>query len=210
MMLFVNNATPIFMIAIVFTIYHLTGHDLSPTVVFPTIALLGVMRQPFQQIPFVFTMVIQFMISIGRINKFLECDNAACSAVQDMEDYFKEQREHSTPCQLAAVLENVDVTAYVPVKLPLAPKVKTPLIPRVLRMMCCEKCKPMKCYPPPTSVAEEYLDSSPTSAARRAVEGEPSPGGKASPTSGKTSKSPQIKEDEVFELDAKVLLRNVS
>ncbi|KPA84127.1 putative mitochondrial ATP-binding cassette protein subfamily C, member 1, putative (ABCC1) [Leptomonas pyrrhocoris] len=210
MMSFVNNATPIFMIAAVFTVYYLTGHDLSPTIVFPTIALLGVMRQPFQQIPWVFTMLIQFMISMGRINSFIECDNAACSTVQDIEDYFKEQHEHSTACQLAAVLENVDVTAYVPVKLPFAPKIKMSLLSRVLRMICCEQCKPTKRRPPPTAVAEELIYASPTSAVRRVVDGAPSPAGRTSPTAGKGAKRPQMKDEDFFELEPKVLLRDVS
>ncbi|KAL7711278.1 ATP-binding cassette protein subfamily C member 1, partial [Lotmaria passim] len=211
MMAFVNNAMPIFMIAIVLTLYYYIERNLSLTVVFPTIALLGVMRQPFQQIPWVFTMFIQFMISIGRINRFLECDNAACSSVQDIEDYFTEQHAHSTACQLAAVLENVDVTAYVPVKLPFAPKIKTSLISRVLRMMCCEQCKPTKRRPAPTAVAEELIYASPTSVARRVIEGGRSPASKTSPTAGRGgAKPPEVKKEEFFELEPKVLLHHVS
>ncbi|KAL7697848.1 ATP-binding cassette protein subfamily C member 1, partial [Lotmaria passim] len=202
MMAFVNNAMPIFMIAIVLTLYYYIERNLSLTVVFPTIALLGVMRQPFQQIPWVFTMFIQFMISIGRINRFLECDNAACSSVQDIEDYFTEQHAHSTACQLAAVLENVDVTAYVPVKLPFAPKIKASLISRVLRMMCCEQCKPTKRRPAPTAVAEELIYASPTSVARRVIEGGRSPASKTSPTAGRGgAKPPEVKKEEFFELE---------
>ncbi|KPA84125.1 putative mitochondrial ATP-binding cassette protein subfamily C, member 1, putative (ABCC1) [Leptomonas pyrrhocoris] len=193
---FLNSATPMVMVALVFTLYYATGNELTATVVFPTIALLGILKQPFQQIPFVFTMMVQFFIAMGRISKFLECDNAACSTVQDIEDYFKEQHEHTTACQLAAVLENVDVTAYVPVKLPFAPKIKTPLIPRMLRMMCCGKCKPTRRHPAPADV----------------VEGEARIGSPAgSPGGGEEGRgAPNMNAEEYFELENKVLLRDVS
>ncbi|CAJ1988893.1 ABCC1 / ATP-binding cassette (ABC) protein [Leishmania donovani] len=207
---FVNNAAPMLMIAFVFTVYYCTGHELSSTVVFPTIALLGVLRQPFQQIPWVFTMAVQFLISIGRIRRFLECDNATCSTVQDMEEYWREQREHSTACQLAAVLENVDVTAFVPVKLPFAPKVKTSLLSRALRMLCCGQCKPTKRHPPPSVVVENTGYVSPSSASRHIVEGCRGPVHTATPTSIRSPKTPQMKADDFFELEPKVLLHDVS
>ncbi|KAG5478400.1 hypothetical protein LSCM4_04632 [Leishmania orientalis] len=207
---FTNNVAPVVMIALVFAVYYGTGHEMQPTTVFPTIALLGVLRQPFQQIPWVFTMAIQFFISIGRIEQFLECDNAACSTVQDMEDYFKERHEHSAACQLAAVLEGVDVTAFVPVKLPLAPKVKMSLFSRALRMLCCEQCRPAKRRPPPSAVVEDVGDASPASACRRVMEG----GGGTMHTavlgSARGAKKPQVVTDDFFELEPKVLLRGVS
>ncbi|KPA84124.1 putative mitochondrial ATP-binding cassette protein subfamily C, member 1, putative (ABCC1) [Leptomonas pyrrhocoris] len=193
---FIAMATPQIMIAAVFIVYYFLGHELTATIVYPTISLLGIIRMPFNMLPFVFTVTVQYVVAIARISKFLECDNAACSTVQDIEDYFKEQHEHTTACQLAAVLENVDVTAYVPVKLPFAPKIKTPLIPRMLRMMCCGKCKPTRRHPAPADV----------------VEGEARIGSPAgSPGGGEEGRgAPNMNAEEYFELENKVLLRDVS
>ncbi|GET88665.1 ATP-binding cassette protein subfamily C, member 2, putative [Leishmania tarentolae] len=195
---FLNMATPPVMIAAVFIVYYLLGHELTPTVLYPTISLLGIIRMPFNMLPWVFSMAVQFLISIGRIQRFLECDNATCATVQDMEEYFKEQREHSAACQLAAVLENVDVTAFVPVKLPFAPKLKTSLLSKTLRMLCCEQCKPTKRHPAPTAVAEDVCavsSSLPSSSV--------SPRG-----NGSRKKGPGV--DDFFELEPKTLLRGVS
>ncbi|KAG5501174.1 hypothetical protein JIQ42_06172 [Leishmania sp. Namibia] len=207
---FTNNVAPVVMIALVFAVYYGTGHEMQPTTVFPTIALLGVLRQPFQQIPWVFTMAVQFFISIGRIEQFLECDNAACSTVQDMGDYFKERLEHSAACQLAAVLEGVDVTAFVPVKLPLAPKVKMSLFSRALRMLCCEQCRPVKRRPPPSAVVEDVGDASPASACRRVMEGGGGTMHTAALGSAGGAKKSEVVTDGFFELEPKVLLRGVS
>ncbi|KAG5478611.1 hypothetical protein LSCM1_06014 [Leishmania martiniquensis] len=206
----VNNGAPVVMIALVFTVYYATGHEMNATTVFPTIALLGVLRQPFQQIPWVFTMVIQFFVSLGRIEKFLECDNAACSTVQDMEEYLKERHEHSAACQLAAVLEEVDVTAFVPVKLPLAPKVKMSLFSRALRMLCCEQCKPAKRRPPPSAIVEDASDAAPMSSCRGAVEGIGGATHAEAPASAIRTKKPRVMADDFFELEPKVLLHGVS
>ncbi|AIN98475.2 p-glycoprotein, putative [Leishmania panamensis] len=207
---FVNNAAPICMIALVFTVYYLLGHEMKPAVVFPAIALLGILRQLFKEIPWVFSMVIQFIISIGRIGKFLECDNAVCSTVQDMEEYIREQRGHSTACQLAAVLENADVTAFVPVKLPLAPKVKMSLFSRALRMLCCEQCRPTKKRPSPSAVVEDMSYSSPSSTLRHIIVGGTSAMGGAKSASTRSTKTPLMGTNDFFELEPKVLLRDVS
>ncbi|GET88664.1 ATP-binding cassette protein subfamily C, member 1, putative [Leishmania tarentolae] len=207
---FVNNATPMLMIALVFVVYYYTGHQLTSTIVFPTIALLGVLRQPFRQIPWVFSMAVQFLISIGRIQRFLECDNATCATVQDMEEYFKEQREHSAACQLAAVLENVDVTAFVPVKLPFAPKLKTSLLSKTLRMLCCEQCKPTKKRLSPSVIIEDTGYFSPPSMFPHVVEGCRSTVHRATPTASRAAKISSMKADDFFELEPKTLLRGVS
>ncbi|CAG9574110.1 putative ATP-binding cassette protein subfamily C,member 2 [Leishmania major strain Friedlin] len=207
---FVSMTTPQVMIAAVFMVYYLLGHDLTPTVVYPTISLVGILRMPFNMLPWVFTVSAQYLVAMTRINKFLECDDATCSTVQDMEEYWREQREHSAACQLAAVLEKVDVTAFVPVKLPFAPKVKTSLLSRALRMLCCEQCKPTKRHPPPSVVVENTGYVSPASASRHIVEGCSGTVHTATPTSTRSAKTPQMKTDEFFELEPKVLLRDVS
>ncbi|KAG5478807.1 hypothetical protein CUR178_05386 [Leishmania enriettii] len=207
---FVSMATPQVMIALVFAVYHLLGHELTPTVVYPAISLLGILRMPFNMLPFVFTVTVQYIVSITRITKFLECDNAACSTVQDMEDYFKERHEHSAACQLAAVLEGADVTAFVPVKLPLAPKVKMSLFSRALRMLCCEQCRPAKRRPPPSAVVEDVEDASPASACRHVMEGGVGTMHPAALGSAGGAKKSQGVTDDFFELEPKVLLCGVS
>ncbi|KAG5478612.1 hypothetical protein LSCM1_06015 [Leishmania martiniquensis] len=207
---FVSMATPQVMIAAVLIVYHLLGHKLTPSVVYPTISLLGILRMPFNMLPFVFTMTVQYIVAIARISKFLECDNAACSTVQDMEEYLKERHEHSAACQLAAVLEEVDVTAFVPVKLPLAPKVKMSLFSRALRMLCCEQCKPAKRRPPPSAIVEDASDAAPMSACRGAVEGIGGATHAEAPASAIRTKKPRVMADDFFELEPKVLLHGVS
>jgi len=139
-MSFLNISTPMIMIAVVFVLYHALGHELTPSIVFPTISLLGIIRMPFQMLPFVFTNAVQFFVSMARINGFLECDNASVTSVEDMEQYFAHHRDHSLPCQLAAVLENTEITAFVPLKLPFAPKIKFSRTARLLRWLFCGAC----------------------------------------------------------------------
>ncbi|CBZ27157.1 putative ABC transporter [Leishmania mexicana MHOM/GT/2001/U1103] len=197
---FVSMATPQVMIAAVLIVYYLLGHELTPTVVYPTISLLGIIRMPFNMLPYVFTASAQYLVAITRLNKFLECDNATCSTVQDMEEYAREQSEHSAACQLAAVLENVDVTAFVPVKLPFAPCLHVPFVPRVLRMLCCGRCRPAKQYSAPAAVAEDVYAVSQSSPS--------SPSSSPSPRGGGNQKGNP--EAEWYELEPKVLLRDVS
>ncbi|CAM36530.1 putative ABC transporter [Leishmania braziliensis MHOM/BR/75/M2904] len=207
---FVSMATPKLMIALVFTVYYLLGHEMKPAVVFPAIALLGILRMPFNMLPLVFTLIVQYLVALTRISRFLECDNAVCSTVQDMEEYIREQRGHSTACQLAAVLENADVTAFVPVKLPLAPKVKMSLFSRALRMLCCEQCRPTKKRPSPSAVVEDMSYSSPSSTLRHIIEDGTSAMGGAKSASTRSAKTPPMGTNDFFELEPKVLLRDVS
>ena len=79
---FVVAASPIIVMAGVFVLYAGTGHRLVPRVVFPMIALLNILRFPFMMIPSIFTMMINFLVSLRRISQFLDADDGKSSAEQ--------------------------------------------------------------------------------------------------------------------------------
>ncbi|CCW63731.1 unnamed protein product [Phytomonas sp. EM1] len=194
---FLNTCTPTLMIASVFVLYSALGNELTPTVVFPTIALFGLLRMPCMMIPFIVNSAAQFIVSIERITGFLGCSNEELSAVKSIEDYYQQPRERRDfMSQLAVVFEYASVTAYVPRKLPEAPKVRMSMLRRLGRLLCSEPYKPAKRHPRPSTILN---DAEPVS---------PLMGPETSNGAGKQKKSAQPKG--YFEVLPKVLLHNVS
>jgi ATP-binding cassette subfamily C (CFTR/MRP) protein 1 len=114
----VNIASPVIVIATVFIIYHATGNDLTPSIVFPTISLLGIMRLPFMNIPMSITSAVQFMIGMRRISKFLECDENDGSVIASIDKYTSPSSSETRASELSAVYQNATLSAFVAQKLP--------------------------------------------------------------------------------------------
>ncbi|CAD2219120.1 ABC transporter transmembrane region/ABC transporter, putative [Angomonas deanei] len=190
---FLNTATPLIMIAAVFVVYHYTsGEELTPSVVFPTIALLGIIRQPFTTIPWVFTMMVQFLISMTRICTFLECENA-CDTIGDIEELYRKSSKSVTICKAAVLFENLDVTAYVPVKLPTIAKLKLGFVSNILKKFCCCQSCSANAHPTPSSLEEESEHTS----------------GDNGPTEDGQGHKPK-NENVFYELTPKVLLKDLN
>ena len=122
----VNIASPVVVIATVFVLYHATGNDLTPSIVFPTIALLGIMRLPFMNIPMSITSAVQFSIGMRRISKFLECENNDSTTVGSIRDYVTPSGAEMRLGELSTVFENATLSAFVAQKLP--PSTQTPAL----------------------------------------------------------------------------------
>ncbi|CAD2219123.1 ABC transporter transmembrane region/ABC transporter, putative [Angomonas deanei] len=193
LMSFISVATPMIMIAVVFVLYRLLGHDLTPSIVFPTISLLGVIQMPFRMIPYALNATIQFNVAMQRITTFLESDNTSCETVEDVEELYRSSGGAAALplCASAAVFENLSVTAYLPVKLPFAPKLQRNLLRRVLKMMCCCPSCSKHVHPPPTAVEEP---EEPTS----------------TPTTKTEGKKPTMEKDAFYELQPKRLIEDLT
>ncbi|EPY33154.1 hypothetical protein STCU_02461, partial [Strigomonas culicis] len=198
-MAFISIATPMIMIAVVFVMYNALGNPLTADVVFPTISLLGVIRMPFMMLPFVFTAAVQYGVSSRRVIKFLECENTSAQSVEDIADLYESCGSGSL-CEAAAYLDGVDITAYVPARLPFAPKIKATFIARLLRMMCCcGPCSERAQRPTPSAVRFEDPAVASTSPSG-------SPSTRQAPNA---SGKPTVAEEPFFEVEPKVLLRNL-
>ncbi|KAL7711246.1 ATP-binding cassette protein subfamily C member 1, partial [Lotmaria passim] len=121
--MFVDGATPTIVIAVVFILYHVSGHALKPEVVFPTIALLNTMRVSFFMIPIIVSALLQCLVSTKRLTAFLECPDAH-SDVQDISKLYK--------TGAAAAFTDATINTYLPAMLP---RCKTRLTSTVQRMM---------------------------------------------------------------------------
>ncbi|CCW68250.1 unnamed protein product [Phytomonas sp. Hart1] len=159
-----NTSIPTLMIASVFVMYSALGNQITPTVAFPTIALLGLLRMPCMMIPYVVNSAAQFIVSMERITRFLECSNEELSAVKDIEEFYQQPSEgYSIMSQLAVVLEHASITAYIPRKLPEVPRVKMSMLRRLGRLVCSESFRPARCHPPPSATLENSEPASPLS-----------------------------------------------
>ncbi|KPA84112.1 putative mitochondrial ABC-thiol transporter [Leptomonas pyrrhocoris] len=121
--MFVDGATPTLVIAVVFVLYHVSGHALRPEIVFPTIALLNTMRMSFFMIPIIVSALLQCLVSTRRVTTFLECPDAH-SAVQDISEMYVSGA--------AAAFTDATINTYLPVMLP---RCKSRLTSPMQRMM---------------------------------------------------------------------------
>ncbi|PWU90063.1 putative multidrug resistance-associated protein [Trypanosoma cruzi] len=200
---FINDATPPVMIAVVLLLYHILGHELTPEIVFPAISLLAIIRMPFMMIPTVVTSAVQFLVSMARISAFLDCESSPRS-VMDIRSYNTAHRASAGSwCELAAVFENTDITALVPVKLPRLTRVSLSLTARLMRRFCCcDACRPEKKGQSPAQFHEPQ---------------QPPPNSPATPTTTgsnnineKKRRTKDVLAEDRFELLPKNILRAVS
>ncbi|KAK8803865.1 hypothetical protein WA158_001559 [Blastocystis sp. Blastoise] len=76
------NLVPYAIPFIIFSIYpSVEQKPLTPSVIFTTLSLLGILRMPFMMLPMCIMMYIQFRVSLKRINHFLSLDEVDSSLV---------------------------------------------------------------------------------------------------------------------------------
>ncbi|KAG5497605.1 hypothetical protein JKF63_03870 [Porcisia hertigi] len=116
-------STPTLMIAAVLSTYTLRGHELDASVVLPLIAIISNVTYPIMMLPEAFTSIAKFIVSTGRITKFLECDDSHVM-VEHAERVFKDSvrgtaasKDAELPSAASVVAERVLVS--VPAPLPL-------------------------------------------------------------------------------------------
>ncbi|CAC9489055.1 ABC-thiol transporter [Leishmania infantum JPCM5] len=107
--MFVNDATPTLVVAVVFILYHASGQALRPEIVFPTIALLNTMRVSFFMIPLIVSAILQCLVSTKRVTTFVECPDTR-SQVRDIAGI--------DAAGAAAIFKDVSIHTYLPAKLP--------------------------------------------------------------------------------------------
>lgn len=125
---FLSNAVPSLVVAAVFVLFHVLGNELTPTVVFPTIALFRLIQMPFIMIPVSVSAFSRFIVSMRRISAFLENDDVE-SGLLEMQKHERDGRQIRGPDHIrwsliggdsTAVIEfmNAAISTYAPHKLP--------------------------------------------------------------------------------------------
>jgi ATP-binding cassette subfamily C (CFTR/MRP) protein 1 len=142
---FIVAAIPLIINAIVFILYHVTGHTLTPEVVFPVLALLNILRTPFMVIPWMFNLIITSAVAVRRLNRFLNADDAV-SAVRELQRELprdsNDDTDRSDDATYAAVLAHATCASYQPKEIKERRK-KIPSVPQRIRKSLCG-CVPSK------------------------------------------------------------------
>ena len=68
---FIFTATPFFVAICSFAAYVLTGNVLTPEIAFVSLSFFNIVRMPLASFPFLIVQLIQAMVSLDRINRFL-------------------------------------------------------------------------------------------------------------------------------------------
>ncbi|KPA78914.1 ATP-binding cassette protein subfamily C member 5 putative (ABCC5) [Leptomonas pyrrhocoris] len=98
--------------AAVMVAFYYTGQPMSPSVIYPALALLGLMETPFRLVTYLITIFTQYAVSMRRLTSFLAADDAAARSV------LEEMVAGHEASDAAAVLSHATVSAYRPVPLP--------------------------------------------------------------------------------------------
>ena len=141
---FFTSASPMIVMAAVFILYHVTGHTLTPEVVFPVIALLQILQLPFMVLPMVFNFGIMALVAIRRLNSFLAAEDAesqiralySTSENGGNTKQIQEKASASFAGSLDIIFDSASVSAYVPKELPLRKERGT--------ASCCFWCRKKK------------------------------------------------------------------
>ncbi|KAL7702961.1 multidrug resistance protein E [Lotmaria passim] len=104
MISFLSAAIPNLVLAIVLFCYALSGHELKASIVFPAIALEGIIEMPFFCVPMIATAFTHFFVSMRRVSRFLECEDSE-KAVIDMADEFEAEYQAETTAKGATSYE---------------------------------------------------------------------------------------------------------
>ncbi|KAK7199248.1 pentamidine resistance protein 1 [Novymonas esmeraldas] len=86
MVFFLFSATPGFVIASVFFTFSITGHTLTPTIVFPAIALFNLLMGFVSMLPFSLQLMTKLFVSLQRLNVFFDADDELVPAIEDIAD----------------------------------------------------------------------------------------------------------------------------
>ncbi|CAG9579292.1 p-glycoprotein e [Leishmania major strain Friedlin] len=84
MVFFQFNATPGLVIASVFFTFSVTGHTLTPTIVFPAIALFNLLMGLVSMLPFALQLMTKLFVSLRRLNMFFDADDELVPVVEDI------------------------------------------------------------------------------------------------------------------------------
>ncbi|CBZ29182.1 p-glycoprotein e [Leishmania mexicana MHOM/GT/2001/U1103] len=84
MVFFQFNATPGLVIASVFFTFSVAGHTLTPTIVFPAIALFNLLMGLASMLPFALQLMTKLFVSLRRLNMFFDADDELESVVEDI------------------------------------------------------------------------------------------------------------------------------
>eukprot|EP00796_Vickermania_ingenoplastis_P006502 gene6502-4684_t len=197
---FLGDASPSIMLALVLIMYNMNGNTLTPGVVFPTIALVNVLSGPFRFLPWVVTDTLRFLISIKRLRRFFEAEDAPHASVKDI----KERATSLAPEQLngelpAVIFESADLTAYVAEKIPSVLESRTSSLRRLLRFFLrCPGCRPARARPSLTGTPLAAPDN------------EAAPQAPQDKKRKKKKKKNREDPDQLHEVQHKVLLHDVN
>lgn len=93
------DGTSMMVLMSVVTLYILTGHQLTPDVALPVVAMLGSLMFGLMMLPTAANTTVKFFVSCRRLSRFLECDDAT-EAVKQLSER-AEDREWSAVFQHA-------------------------------------------------------------------------------------------------------------
>jgi ABC-type transport system involved in cytochrome bd biosynthesis fused ATPase/permease subunit len=84
--------TPVFVSTATFGAYILLGHQLSPAIVFTSLAAFRIVQDPVRVVPELLAIIIQVQVSLGRLSRFLQDNELQDKAVDQhhSEDYVVE------------------------------------------------------------------------------------------------------------------------
>jgi ABC-type bacteriocin/lantibiotic exporter with double-glycine peptidase domain len=84
--------TPVFVSTVTFGAYILLGHQLSPAIVFTSLAAFRIVQDPVRVVPELLAIIIQVQVSLGRLSQFLQDNELQDKAVDQhhSEDYVVE------------------------------------------------------------------------------------------------------------------------
>ncbi len=80
--LFSWMVTPVFVALFTFLSFTLSGHELTASIAFTSVALFNVLRFPLNMLPSVLSNLVDSNIALGRISKYLNNDNRDCSVIE--------------------------------------------------------------------------------------------------------------------------------
>jgi len=178
----INVAAPTFIMATVFVLYHATGHQLTPVIVFPTIALLAILRMPFMLTPVALTSIVQLQVALVRIRRFLEAEDDVL------------QTEPLPPNHPSAVVATgVDATAFLPKLIDVPP----PTPGCCSKLLCC--CRPRQ------KPQLQHADERSTLISKSQVSAPGADNQKRPPGAGVPKD-----DSKLYQLDSRVLIKNVT
>ncbi|KPA78917.1 putative mitochondrial p-glycoprotein e [Leptomonas pyrrhocoris] len=186
MIFFLFNAAPGFVIASVFFTFGMLGHTLTPSIVFPALALFHMLTSFVSMLPFTFQMVSKLLVSLRRLNLFFDTEDDLVPLIADIKDFREDDQSsrdapentgHPPSESTAAAFVHAELSTYVAEELP----------------------KPADDAAPAS--AEPAVQPTDDTAAATAV---------AAPAEGRPAHAqPSFKEDAVYLLKTKALLEDV-
>ncbi|KAG5472020.1 hypothetical protein CUR178_02686 [Leishmania enriettii] len=86
------NATPGLVIASVFLTYSMAGHTLTPTIVFPAIALFNLLMGSASMLPFAMQFTTKLFVSLRRLDMFFDAEDEQVPVIEDVDGVARRAR----------------------------------------------------------------------------------------------------------------------